>query len=353
MKILKSLVVAVAFACGAATAGEPETAWQKVQAAFTTAIEKGHKSSVAIHVKGKFPKPKDPHGLDARPLSDNQNPAYYQRPSGPSSGVVIDAEGHVLTSWFNVNATKIERIDVTLPDGTKVQATLLGHDESKDIALLKFDPAGATFTPIEWSEDQLQVGSFVMALGRAPEPARGTATRGIVSAVDRLDHATNGIFEHSIQFDAKTNYGNSGGPVVDLRGRLVGVVTHVRERTPWGQNSGISFATPNYKIREVLDRLKKGEAIKRPKLPFLGVAAAEGNTEGVVLGQVVPDTAAAEAGLKAGDTILEINKQKVASWEEFTGHIKKCKVGDAVTLTVKRGDETLTVTATLRERPRQ
>src|SRR5688500_3756972 len=125
MKSLTSLLLTLAVLCSPAFARDPETetTWQKVQDAFTTASEKGHKSSVAIHVKGKFPKPKDRGGLDARPLMPNQNPAYYERPSGPCSGVLIDAEGHVLTSYFNVAATRIDRIDVTLADGKKVEAT--------------------------------------------------------------------------------------------------------------------------------------------------------------------------------------------------------------------------------------
>jgi serine protease Do len=349
--ILALCVAATATLPRPASAEErPATAWEKVQEAFASAIEKGHKSTVALEVKAKWKEQKPPGPGEMEP-GRASNPNYNKRPAGVSTGVVIDADGHVLTSYFNVRGT-VESITVILPGGEKIDGKMLGTDASKDLALIKVDPAAAKLSPIEWAKEKPQVGSFVMALGRSPEPDRGTATRGIVSAMDRVEHAMSGIAEHTIQFDAKTNYGNTGGPLVDLHGRLVGVVGHVRLWSNWGQNSGISFATPNWKIEEVLDRLKKGERIPAPKLPFLGVGQREGSgDDGAVIGMVTPDSAAMKAGLQAGDRVLQIGELEVKTWQDFTNYIKLKKPGDKVRIRVRRGDEEVTVEAEIGERP--
>ncbi len=342
--ILAALVLA--FAGSAQAEDKTETSWQKVQEAFAAAIEKGHQSTVSLDVKADFRIPPRPPVMEPGNAS---NPNYTKRPKSPTSGVVIDADGHILTSFFNVDG-KIKSITVTFPDGKTAEGKLLGIDESKDLALVKVNPEGLHLHPIEWSDEQIEVGSFVMALGRSPNPESGTATRGIVSAVDRLDQAYNAIWEQSIQFDAKTNYGNSGGPLVDLKGRLVGIVAHVRLVSPWGQNSGISFATPNWKIKEVLDQLKAGKRLGKPKLPFLGVGPKESSTL-VVIGTIQPGSAAEKAGLLAGDVVRQIDDVKVGDWGDFTNYIKKKKVGEKVTIKVTRGEETLDIEATLGERP--
>ncbi|MCE9583684.1 MAG: S1C family serine protease [Planctomycetes bacterium] len=329
-----------------ARADDPDTSWQKVQEAFASAIETGHKSTVGLEVKADFRTPPPPMNLEPGAASD---PNYTKRPSTPTSGVVIDKEGDILTSFFNVDG-KVKKITVIFPDGKSVEGKLLGVDESKDLALIKVDPKAHDLSPIEWAEEQPAVGAFVMALGRSPEPTSGTATRGIVSAVDRVDQMYNSIWEQSIQFDAKTNYGNSGGPVIDLHGRLVGTVAHVRLQSPWGQNSGISFCTPGWKIKEVLADLKAGKRLGKPKLPFLGVGPKEGAGT-VIIGSISPGTAAEKAGLLPGDLVLQIDEIKVKDWADFTNYIKKKKPGDTVTVKVTRGEETLDIQAVLGERP--
>ena len=252
MNRLQAFLAACAVALpGLVQAETPTTAWQTVQEAFAAAIEKGHKSTVALEVKADFRVPPPP--LIKEP-GEPSNPNYTKRPGTPSTGVVIDKDGNILTSFFNVDG-KVKKLTVIFPDGTRVDGKVLGVDESKDLAIVKIDPKGLKLTPIEWSDERADVGKFVMALGRSPDPARGTATRGIVSAVDRIDQMYNAIWEQSIQFDAKANYGNSGGPLVDLHGRMIGLVSQVRLESPWGQNSGISFATPVWKIKEVLEKL--------------------------------------------------------------------------------------------------
>ncbi len=338
--------LAVALAGTARAEDKTETSWQKVQEAFASAIEKGHKSTVSLDVKADFRVPPRPPVMEPGNAS---NPNYTKRPKGPTSGFVIDTDGHILTSFFNVDG-KVKSITVTFPDGKSAAGKLLGIDESKDLALIKVEPEGLHLHPIEWADEGVEVGSFVMALGRSPNTDSATATRGIVSAVDRIDQAYNAIWEQSIQFDAKANYGNSGGPLVNLKGRMVGVVAHVRLISPWGQNSGISFATPNWKIKEVLQDLKDGKRLGKPKLPFLGVGPKENSTL-VVIGTIQPGSAAEQAGLLAGDVVRQIDEIKVASWGDFTNYIKKKKVGEKVTIKVSRGEESIDIEATLGERP--
>ncbi|NUN48839.1 MAG: trypsin-like peptidase domain-containing protein [Candidatus Brocadiae bacterium] len=348
MNRIHAAVVAFVLALPAAVfADEPKTEWQKAQEAFAQAIEKGHASTVALKIKATWNDPKTPVMIQPGQAS---NPNYTVRPKTHSSGVLIDAEGHILTSYFNVDG-KIDRIEVVLADGTKTPGSLVGWDQAKDLALLKVDPKGLTLKPIAWARGDLHVGAFVFALGRSPEPASPTATRGIVSTVDRVELQVTGIVEQTIQFDAKTNYGNSGGALVNVRGELVGVVGHVRLQSPWGQNSGVSFATPVWKIREVLDQLKAGEKITKPKSPFLGVGPAEGSTGGVVIANVQPNSGASRAGLVPGDVITGIDGTKVQNWAEFVAVIRKRKPGDTIKLDVRRGDEEIVIDATLGERP--
>jgi S1-C subfamily serine protease len=357
----RTLPILAVLALASSLRAEPstETSWQKVQEAFAAAIETGHKSTVSIKVSLKKDKDYRRRGVEnamnARPMDPRANPNYYKRPKGSVSGVLADKDGHILTSLFNVDAVPedIRKIDVTFPDGKQAKAQLLGTDEAKDLALLKIDPEGLDLHPVTWATDEPKVGSFVMALGRSPEPASGTATRGIVSAVDRLDWLYNQIWSHSIQFDAKTNYGNSGGALVNLKGEMVGIVCHVRQQSPWGQNSGIAFATPNRKIKEVWEKLAAGEHLRKPKLPFMGVSPREATVvkDGVELGVVQPGSAAAKAGLQVGDVIVKADDLDAKDWPTLSAYIRKHKPGDTLKLIVRRGEERMEMSVTLGERP--
>jgi len=267
-----------------------------------------------------------------------------QRPQGVVSGVVFEADGHILTSAFNVDGDVIS-IDSELSDGSLYPARLLGRDMGLDIAVLKIDlPKGYILPVIPLAVDpKLQIGRFVTVLGSSEEGAAPTQTGGIVSALARLDGC-------AVQTDALINYGNCGGPVIDLRGRLIGIAAFVRTHQDWSQqNSGVGFFTQSDKILSCLADLKAGRDIKAPVGAFLGVKAAEGSVDvkGVKLERIVPESAAANAKLLPGDIIVCLDGMDTHSWPSLVRALKAHKPGDTIEITFQRGSVTSTAKTVL------
>ena len=258
-----------------------------------------------------------------------------QRPDSPVTGVIIDSEGYIITSAFNVEGD-VANIDVQLSDGTTMPATLLGRNLGLDVAVLKVvHPKGLLLPAIPLCGDpDLKIGRVVAILGSS-EDGPQTHTTGIVSALGRLDGA-------AVQTDALTNYGNSGGPVVDLNGRLVGIASQVRTHTDWSENSGVGFFTQSDKIIQSLGDLKAGRDIKAPTRPFLGVSPVETATEvrGVKLEEVIPLSAADNARLQAGDVIVAVDGMDTHSWPALVRILKAHKSGDSIEITYQRGSVT-------------
>jgi serine protease Do len=256
---------------------------------------------------------------------------YLNRPAGPCSGVIYEPDGFIVTSYFNVSGVlKKNGIKVTLHDGTEHRGELLGFDERRDIALVKIDAAGLPALPRAAPEEIVQ-GAFAAALGRAPDPAAPTINVGIVSAVNRMKNA-------AVQTDAEMNYGNTGGALVTLKGALIGVCCNIKPDAHWGQSGGIGFACKASEIDKLLPRLKKGEKIDPELRPHLGIRVGEGNPEvqGVHVAQVEKDGPAEKAGMKDGDVIVELDGRKIEDFEELREALLAKKVGDEVTLKVKR-----------------
>jgi S1-C subfamily serine protease len=258
-----------------------------------------------------------------------------QRPDAPVSGVIIDSEGYILTSAFNVEGD-VCALDVQLNDGTSIPATLLGRDLGLDVAVLKIEhPKGLLLPAIPLAGDpELKIGRFIAILGSSEE-GPPTRTLGIVSALGRLDGT-------AVQTDALTNYGNSGGAVVDLNGKLVGIASQVRTHTDWSENSGVGFFTQSDKIIQSLADLKAGRNIKAPARPFLGVSHVENATEvrGVKLEEVIPASAAANARLQAGDVIVAVDGMDTQSWPALVRILKAHHPGDSIEITYQRGSVT-------------
>jgi S1-C subfamily serine protease len=288
--------------------------------------ERVAKSVVAIEVD----RSDDPEGRLGRGSLAVQSD-YYNRPKGPCSGVVWDAEGHVLTSAFNVSPTiKKGGLRVVLPDGRRVEAALLGSDEEKDVALLKVPAAGlATLPRADFAK--LGQGAFVALVGRSPDPEHPTLNLGVLSALQRMRGT-------AVQSDAETNYGNAGGALVTLRGELIGVACQVKPDAVWGQSGGVGFACTVASIESVLERLKKGERIEAPKRPDPGFHPGEGDpdVEGVQVGPVRPMSEAEKAGLKTGDVITEFDGKKLTDFESLREILDEKKIGDVVDLKVAR-----------------
>jgi serine protease Do/serine protease DegQ len=271
------------------------------------------------------------------------------------SGVIVDARnGYVIT-----NAHVIENADeitVTLQDDRTFSAEVVGTDPASDIAVIKIEPDDLTDIPLSDSE-QARVGDFVVAIGN-PFGLGHTVTSGIISALGRSGLNPNG-YEDFIQTDASINPGNSGGALVNLRGELVGVNSAILTRS--GGNIGIGFAIPTNMIRSVMDQLLEFGEVRRGLLgvniytvtPDIAKAYGVDEINGALVSQVVPGSAAEQAGLEAGDIITQVNDEKVSTAAELRNAIGLQRAGSQVKLKVMRDGRSRTVTATLGETARQ
>ncbi len=302
-------------------------------------VRSASRSVVAIEVE----RTKDlPPSLFQPQRVSEQGRLAFQRPTGPVSGILLDPEGHVLTSYYNV-AGELKSIRVVVSSGAAFTGKLLGRSEQDDSALLQLEGdlsqlpkdllelAGADSDPAPLA------GKIVFVFGRSPDPASVTVTRGIVSAATR-----NG--GRAIQTDAELNYGNTGGPIVGLDGRIVAMAAFVGHTQPqWGLNSGVGFGVAAKAIREILPRLKEGEKVMAFRRGFLGIQFNPRSTveSGAQVLQTVPAGAAAKAGILKNDVIEEIDGVRVYDFDHLRRLIFERKPGDKVKLKVRRDQETL------------
>jgi serine protease Do len=277
--------------------------------------------------------------------------SYYERPKGWVSGLLVDGTGHVLTSSYNV-AGEVKSLRVRLAGGETFPARLVAKSPSDDMALLQIERA-ETDPPIPFHEplwadaSRLRHGQMVFALGRSPDPGHITATRGILSAVGR-----NG--GRAVQTDAELNYGNAGGPIVDLDGRIVAVASFIGHTQPqWGINSGVGFGTSAAAVLEMLPSLVEGKDFVAFRIPFLGVQGDRRflGGAGAKIDLVVAQGPAGKAGLQAGDIVLEYGRKAVDSFDHLRRLIFAGKVGDKVSVKVRRGDAALSFDIVLEELP--
>jgi len=266
------------------------------------------------------------------------------------SGVIVDAaQGYVMTNAHVVeNANSIE---VTTKDNRHFKAKLIGRDPDTDIAALQISGGNLTSVPIGDS-DYLQVGDFVLAIGN-PFGLGQTVTSGIVSALGRSPGIEG--YEDFIQTDASINLGNSGGPLVDLQGRIVGINTAIL--APSGGNIGIGFAVPINMARQVMDQLVQYGEIKRGRIgvaiqdltPDLAQALGTRHTQGAVIARVEPGSPAERAGLRTNDLVVAINGAPMRSGTDLRNRVGLSRIGDAVELTVERGGTERNVTVRIEQ----
>jgi len=266
------------------------------------------------------------------------------------SGVIIDAQkGYVITNNHVID--KADEITVTLRDGRKTTAKLVGKDKETDIALIRINSDNLSELPLA-NSDKLRVGDFVVAIGN-PFGLGQTVTSGIVSALGRSGLGIEG-YENFIQTDASINPGNSGGALVNLRGELVGINTAII--APSGGNVGIGFAIPINMAHQVVRHLLEHGTVQRGVLginvqdltPELAVAfGLDSNTKGAVVSDVNRNSAAEQADIRTSDVIIAINNQPVGSGADVRNQIGLLRVGDNVKLTVMRKGVQLQLTATV------
>lgn len=269
---------------------------------------------------------------------------------GLGSGVIIDADnGYVVTNNHVIDGAS--EILVTLKDGEQFDAEVIGTDANSDIALLKIKD-GENLTEIEiGSSADLRVGDFVVAIGN-PFGLGQTVTSGIVSALGRSGLGIEEI-ENFIQTDAAINSGNSGGALVTLDGKLIGINTAILG--PNGGNIGIGFAIPSDMMEALVQQLIEFGEVRR------GVLGVRGNdltadiaealnldaNQGAFIAEVLPESAAAEAGLQSGDVIIAVNGEKIRNFADLSARVKTLGVGKPFDVTVLRDGDERTFAVTL------
>lgn len=316
----------------------------------------------------------------ARAFEVNQ---LLRRPPGATTGLVVSADGFVLTSLFNVGGdmafirkatgkprafdphepiqkmlaesadgveqrpNTVKRITVTLPDGSRHEAQIVARHEPLGVTLLKIEARDLPWYDVAGNAVSPQLGDAVGLIGHLPGGATAyTLNTGIVSAPNRNRG-------YQFQTDALLNYGNSGGPVFDRAGNFLGLATAPiqpdtllgrlvapRQLMAWTRapNSGVGMAARADRIRDALDALKAGRSFERIPGPFLGVQADESKAfaDTVVIGGVTSGSPAEKAGLKRGDVVLELDGAEVRSWNDLTERVAACKAGQAVELKFQR-----------------
>ena len=317
--------------------------------------------------------------ITATSVSQSSTDPFNLLPNSPQtsqslgSGFVIDKAGHIVTNYHVIQGAK--KVQVSFSGQDEITATVVGKDPSTDVAILKIDAHARALTPLELgNSDAVVVGDSVDAIGN-PFGFTRTLTTGVVSAVQRQIEAPNSLpIDHAIQTDAAINHGNSGGPLIDAQGRVIGVTSQISTGSTGQQGSvGIGFAIPINTVRSVAAQIiSSGKA----QHAFLGLDAAPvtpqlaklfhlpSNT-GLLIQDVQAGSGADKAGLKAGktavvvqgesyqvggDMIVSIDGNPVTTYQQLRDAIASRKPGDKMKLEIYRNGSKQTVTATLGQR---
>jgi serine protease Do len=269
-----------------------------------------------------------------------------QRTEALGSGFIVDADGTIVTNNHVVDgATSIK---VTLDDGTEFPAKLVGHDAKNDLAVLKIK-ADKPLPTVKWGDsDKLMPGDQVLAIGN-PFGIGTTVTAGIVSARGR--DLNSGPFDDFIQIDAPINHGNSGGPLVDVAGNVVGINTAIY--SPNGGSVGVGFAIPSDQAQKVVAKLMKGGNIQygylgvqiQPVTPDVAGAVGLDHPGGALVSEVTEGSPAAKAGIKTGDVITSFAGEAIKDPKDLSRAVADVAPGAKETLDVWRGGKTVQISA--------
>ena len=273
------------------------------------------------------------------------------------SGFIISADGYVVTNNHVITANgrgEVSEITVRTADGTEYDAELVGADSASDLAVLKIS-GNSSFPFVQFGQsDQARVGDWVIAIGN-PFGLGGTVTSGIVSSV--LRNTGGGAYDRYIQTDASINSGNSGGPLFNMRGNVIGVNNAIF--SPSGGNVGIGFAIPAETAKPIVDKLIAGEEIARgylgvrinPVTEDLADSLGIPKNRGEFIQSVEPDQAADKAGLEAGDVVTAVNGEEVTRDQTLSFLVANIEPGTRVPIEVLRDGRKRTITATVGKRP--
>ena len=259
---------------------------------------------------------------------------------GAGSGFIIDSSGLIVTNNHVVGHA--DKIVVSLTNGTRLPAEVIGTDELTDVALIKVQATGPLTAVAFGDSRQVEVGDWVLAAGN-PFGLGGSVTAGIVSARGRDLGA--GPFDNFLQLDAPINPGNSGGPIFNMDGQVVGVSTAIV--SPSGGSVGIGFATPSELVMPIINQLRTSGHIERG---WLGVSVANSDN-GVTIAGIERTSPAARAGLRQGDIILSVNGERIEGALGLIRTVAAVSPGSSVNLTIRRQGREFDVPVTVGQRP--
>jgi serine protease Do len=290
--------------------------------------------------------------------NDQGGGTVTQRGGSLGSGFIISPDGYIVTNNHVVAPARpdavVEQITVTLADRTEYEAEVVGRDTATDIAVLKINPNGRLPFVRFGESERVRVGDWVVAIGN-PFGLGGTVTAGIVSALHRNINA--GLYDRYIQTDASINSGNSGGPMFDLQGNVIGINTALI--SPTGGNVGIGFAIPAEQIRPVVESLRRGQRVRRGYIGVSlqdideGVASALGieRNRGELIRSVTEGGPAARAGVEQGDVVITVAGQPVTPDQSLAYLVSQQPIGSRIPLEIIRDGRRRTVTVAVAERP--
>jgi serine protease Do len=270
------------------------------------------------------------------------------------SGFIIDPKGIIVTNNHVID--NAEQVTVTMHDGREFKATIRAVDRETDLAVLQLDAPPAKLPFVSFGDSNVaRVGDWVLAIGN-PFGLGGTVTAGIVSALHRGIQG-GGAYDRYIQTDASINQGNSGGPLFDLNGNVIGVNTAIF--SPTGGNVGVGFAIPSELAKPVIDQLRASGKVKRGYLgvqiqnmtPAIASSLGLPKDRGEIVASVEPSGPARAAGIQQGDVVVKVAGQDVSPDTSLSFIVANTPVGSRVPIEVIRGGKRLTLMATISERP--
>jgi serine protease Do len=348
MRLFTALLLTLVFASGFATAAPAPDSFADLSARVSDAVVNISTSQkIERKVPPQIQAPEFPPGSPFQDFFEEffNNPNMGPPGMGPipniqslGSGFVVDAEkGYIVTNNHVIDDA--DEITVTLHDDTKLSAKIVGRDTETDLALLKVDTK-AKLTAVSWGDsDTMRVGDWVLAVGN-PFGLGGTVTSGIISARQRNINA--GRYDDFIQTDASINRGNSGGPMFNLNGDVIGINTAIF--SPTGGSVGIGFAIPSNLAKPVIDQLTQYGATKRG---WIGVRIQEvtddiaeslalPNTQGALIASLTPGGPAEKAGVKQGDIITAFNGKPVTEMRFLPRIVADAPIGKKASITILR-----------------